>query len=66
MKGQIIMRTMQPQMVSLSGELGRGIIREIKAAKVKPYSSLHKKAQMIEAEILKARADEKKRRTGSY
>ena len=62
MKGRVIMeRTMQAQMVQLSGELGRGIMREIKSSPITPYSVLHQRSKMMEAEILKKRADEKQK-----
>ena len=65
MEGHRFMRTMQYQMVTLSGELGRGIMNEIKSTPIKPYSELHRRAMMVEAEVLKERAIEKKGKKGT-
>lgn len=59
-EGIIVARTIQAQMVSLSGTLGSEIMREIRSSAVKPYSALRQKSRIIEAEILRSRANETK------
>ena len=65
MGGIIMARTMQAQMITLSDEIGKGILAEIRASKITPYSVLKQKSKMIETDILKERAYERQqKRTG--